>query len=62
MKTNKTAQEKHDKPKNSSMVNSEEELEKHSKIMEQMATNQEVKDDNKIPDPKQFTDKERSKK
>jgi hypothetical protein len=42
------------KPKYSSMVNSEKELEKHSKIMEQMDTN-------KIPDPKQFSDQERSK-
>ncbi len=42
-----------DKPRNSSMINNEEELKRHSKIMEQMSTNQEIIEQDKIPDPQQ---------
>ncbi len=42
-----------EKPMNGSMVNNEQELEEHSKIMEKMSTNQEIKKDDKIPDPQQ---------
>jgi hypothetical protein len=47
-----------DKPKNSSMVNNEKELEQHSRVMEQMCTNTQIKKNNKTPDPNQFNNKE----
>ncbi|WP_246943656.1 hypothetical protein [Bacillus pinisoli] len=48
------------KPENSSMVSSLEELKKHSKVMEQMETNKELKKSHLTPDPKQFQEKDHS--
>ncbi|MCF6136118.1 hypothetical protein [Pseudalkalibacillus berkeleyi] len=40
-------------PKNSSMVNDEKELREHSKVMENVSSNEEVKKSGKTPDPVQ---------
>lgn len=50
--------DKDDKPKNSSMVRNEEELKEHSKVMENMSTNEEVRKSGKSPDPKQHKEEE----
>lgn len=39
------------KPKNSSMVKDQEELKEHARVMEKMATNEEIKERGKQPDP-----------
>lgn len=43
-----------DIPENSSMVNDEHDLNKHSKVMENMMTNAEVEKKDQHPDPKQY--------
>lgn len=43
-----------DIPENSSMVNDEHDLFKHSKIMENMITNTELEEKDQHPDPKQY--------
>jgi hypothetical protein len=50
-------QKRKDKPENSSMVNNEEELRNHSKIMENMSTNLQIKKNNKLLDPQQYEEK-----
>jgi hypothetical protein len=46
------------KPKNSSMVQNEKELENHSNVMENMRTNKELKNAGKRPDPVQHVKNE----
>ncbi|WLD94014.1 hypothetical protein [Alkalihalobacillus sp. AL-G] len=53
--------DKDTKPKNSSMVRNEEELQDHSKIMEHVSSNVEVKKSGKTPDPEQHDDKDEDK-
>ncbi|WP_349409539.1 hypothetical protein [Pseudalkalibacillus sp. SCS-8] len=40
-------------PKNSSMVSNEKELKEHSKVMENVSPNEDVKKSGKVPDPVQ---------
>ncbi|WP_257351421.1 hypothetical protein [Pseudalkalibacillus decolorationis] len=50
--------DKDDKPKNSSMVRNEKELQEHSKVMENISSNENVKKSGKTPDPEQHDEKE----
>lgn len=47
-----------DKPMNGSMVINEEDLKKHSRVMKNMSTNEEVEQSGQKPDPIQFEQEE----
>ncbi len=49
---------KGEEPKNSSMVRNEKELKEHSKVMENVSTNEDVRKSGKVPDPVQHEQEE----
>ncbi|MBM6617000.1 hypothetical protein [Bacillus suaedaesalsae] len=58
---NLNEQSRRDMPENSSMVKDEQDLIKHSKIMENMITNTELEKEKQHPDPKQYGETDPSK-
>lgn len=51
-----------DKPENSSMAPTFDEMKEHGKIMDHMSTNEEVRKSGKMPDPMQHDENEKDKK
>ncbi|MGM7700096.1 hypothetical protein ACSVDE_00155 [Pseudalkalibacillus sp. Hm43] len=49
---------KGEEPKNSSMVRNEKEMKEHSKVMENVSTNEDVRKSGKTPDPVQHEQEE----
>ncbi|WP_261130251.1 hypothetical protein [Bacillus sp. Marseille-Q3570] len=48
-----TKKNKEEKTRNSEMVSNEKELKEHSKVMEHLSSNEDVKKSGKVPDPEQ---------
>ncbi|MGP4082338.1 hypothetical protein ACTWQL_20825 [Pseudalkalibacillus sp. R45] len=53
-----TKKNKEEKTRNSEMVSNEKELKEHSKVMEHLSSNEDVKKSGKVPDPEQHKTEE----